>query len=217
MNILAPRRKKRAFISQIPPSAYFLDVGCGSLSPKFTKSLRPDIYYVGVDIGDYRQSPDSIAMADEYIITTPELFANTVEACGRARFDAVISSHNLEHCHEPERVIEAMCAVLRPGGQLFLAFPCEASVNFPSRKETLNFYDDPTHRKVPGWTSTLDKLANSGMRITFARRRYRPLIGVLLGLIFEPFVAPLGRQGPKASTWALYGFESVIWAQKNSN
>ena len=51
-----------------------LDVGCGNNSPRIAKSIRPDIYYVGVDVGDYNQENGSIECADEYIVNRiPEL------------------------------------------------------------------------------------------------------------------------------------------------
>ena len=40
-----------------------------------------------------------------------------------------------------------MCISLKKGGILYMAFPCEESITFPSREGTLNFYDDPTHVK----------------------------------------------------------------------
>jgi hypothetical protein len=50
------------------------------------------------------------------------------------RMDAVISSHNLEHCDDPAAVRDSMVVALRPGSSLFLAFPCEESVRVPRRR-----------------------------------------------------------------------------------
>jgi SAM-dependent methyltransferase len=214
VNLLTPRRRKRAFICQLPQGAKVLDVGCGTGSPLYTKSIRPDVYYVGVDVADYHQTEQSKTSADEYILCTPETFDQTIAGLGTGRFDAVISNHNLEHCDYPGRVLHAMCNVLRPGGQMFLGFPCEASVSMPSRQGTLNFYDDPTHRAPPIWKDVLRTLSENGMAPAFAAQRYRPWGAFVIGLAFEPFVAPRRRQAPKNSTWALYGMESIIWAEK---
>jgi SAM-dependent methyltransferase len=191
-----------------------LDVGCGSGSPRLVKSLRPDIYYVGLDVGDYFQTEESKALANEYVITSPEDFDNAIIRLGTPHFDAIISWHNLEHCYYPERVLRAMCGALRPGGSLCLAFPAEASTKMPSREGTLNFFDDPTHRTVPVWLDVLRSLQENGMEMVFASQRYRPWAAFLIGLLFEPVVAILKKQAPKCGTWALYGFESVIWARK---
>lgn len=214
MNFLTPRHRKRAFISQLPQGAKLLDVGCGNDSPLYTKSIRPDVYYVGVDISDRRQTVKSKLSADEYLLCAPETFDQTISGFGAGCFDAVISNHNLEHCNHPDRVLRAMCKVLCQGGQMFLGFPCEASVSMPSRRGTLNFYDDPTHRAPPVWKDVLHILSENGMTLSFAAQRYRPWGAFMIGLAFEPFVAPIRRQAPKATTWALYGMESIIWAEK---
>jgi 2-polyprenyl-3-methyl-5-hydroxy-6-metoxy-1,4-benzoquinol methylase len=217
LSILTPRRRKRSFILRLPPYAKLLDIGCGNNSPKLVKSIRADINYTGIDIGDYHQSDEAKSQADQYVLTTPELFDVAIAGLGERYFDAVISAHNIEHCLYPDRVLRAMCSVLRPSGILYMAFPSEASVNMPSRKGTLNFYDDPTHRVVPVWRDVLQGLAAGGMKVMFASRRYRPWAAFLLGLAWEPFVAPFKEQAPRSTTWALYGFESVIWAIKKDD
>ena len=129
--------------------------------------------------------------------------------------DAVISSHNLEHCENPIAVIEAMAVALKPQGRLYLAFPSEASVGFPSRRGSLRFSDDPTHRAPPSWTDVIRQLSSSGMTMDFAARRYRPWVAAGVGAVLEPVSMLSRRVMPLGSTWALWGFESVIWATKS--
>jgi hypothetical protein len=50
------QKYKPDFILQLPRGAKVLDVGCGNNSAQSTKKLRPDIYYVGLDVGDYNQT-----------------------------------------------------------------------------------------------------------------------------------------------------------------
>lgn len=205
-------RGKFGFVRGLPPGARLLDVGCGNNSPFELKTLRPDLVYHGLDVQDYNQQA-SVALADAYVITTPAEFA---QAIGRwqSDMDAVVSAHNLEHCDDPAAVLRAMAAALRPGGQLYLAFPCEESVRFPHRRGTLNFHDDPTHREVPSWPAVLQELERDGLRIEFMQRRYRPPLLAAIGLALEPLGVLLGRNMPAGSTWALYGFESVLWARR---
>jgi SAM-dependent methyltransferase len=204
-------RGKFAFLRSLPPNARVLDVGCGNNSPRDAKILRPDLVYTGLDVGDYNQQ-DSIRYADTYTLTTPADFASAIRAQA-GRMDAVLSSHNLEHCDEPVAVLEAMVAALRPGGRLFLAFPCEESVHFPSRRGCLNFFDDATHKAVPRWDAVLRTLTGAGLTVDYACKRYRPPVLAGAGLALEPLGRLLKHNMPGGATWALYGFESVIWGR----
>lgn len=206
---------KLAFLKSLPPGAKVLDVGCGNNSPRDAKILRPDLAYTGLDVEDYNQC-DSIRYADEYVLVPPVDFARTIGAQA-GRMDAVVSSHNLEHCDDPAAVLCAMVTALRPGGCLYLAFPCEESVNFPRRRGTLNFFDDATHKDVPRWTTVLETLQANGIRVMFARRRYRPSLLAAIGILLEPLARLLGRNMPMGTTWALYGFESVVWARRGGS
>lgn len=208
-------RGKLAFLRSLSPGARVLDVGCGNNSPRDAKILRPDLVYHGLDVGDYNQGDASITYADSYDVVAPDRFA---DAIGRyeGQMDAVVSSHNLEHCLDPQAVLQAMARALRPGGRLYLAFPCEESVRFPSRRGTLNFFDDPTHRLVPAWSGVLAKLRECGLATDLTCQRYRPGLLFVIGLLLEPLGRLAARNVPGSATWALYGFESIIWARRES-
>ena len=69
-------------------------MGCGNDSPARVKSLRPDLWYIGLDIlGDDNQTKPT-NLANEYIITAPESFADRIRDF-EAGVDAVVSAHNL--------------------------------------------------------------------------------------------------------------------------
>lgn len=206
------RRGKQAFLNSLPTGARVLDVGCGNNSPRDAKVLRPDLVYLGLDVGDYNQQ-EAVRYADHYLVVTPAEFASAI-AAHAGTMDAVVSSHNLEHCDDPRAVLAAMAAALRPGGQLFLAFPCEASIGFPRRRGGLNYFDDGTHQAVPGWDAVVEALRFGGVTPFFATRRYRPLALAAVGLLLEPLARALGRNMPASATWALYGFESIIWGRR---
>ena len=202
---------KQAFVLKLPPNARLLDVGCGNGSPMGTKRWRDDIYYCGIDVGDYNQTNETLKWADEYIISTPEDFAKNIMEL-KGTFDGIISNHNIEHCNKPKETIEVICSKLKPGGRLHLAFPSEESVNFPSREGTLNFYDDPTHIWLPNYKKMIQLLKKNGMKIIFARKQYKPLYIWLWGGITERKSRKLGKV--LRGTWAWWGFETVIWAEK---
>ena len=209
-----PRGKYR-FIRELPRGATVLDVGCGNSSPVICKALRSDVFYVGIDIEDYNQQASAEEFADEYLVTARDHFWQQI-ANMQNRFDAAISSHNLEHCDEPEQTLRALLRAIKPRGRVYLSFPCEASVFFPHRKGTLNFHDDPTHSNCPDLSRVLSTLHSEGFDTDFIAARYRPVVLAALGLLLEPVSALLRRVMPLGSTWALYGFETVIWATRNN-
>ncbi len=206
---------KDAFVEQLQPSVKLFDIGCGNNSPQRIKELRPDIYYVGLDVQDYVQSNISLNFADEYRIALPENFLDEILR-EHSTMDAVISSHNLEHCSDQFGVLQAMCRALKPGGKIYLAFPCEESVGFPSRAGTLRFSDDQSHTSPPDWHRVIDCLSQNNMKIIFSSKRYRPIIPLIIGAILEPYSFTFRKVIPLGASWALWGFESVVWAEKVS-
>jgi len=180
--LLLRPRGKASFLNYIPKNARVLDVGCGNNSPFRVKSQRPDIFYVGLDVDNYNQRINPNYYADKYIIVSPEDFVQ--EICNfNDSFDAIISSHNLEHCHMPEKVLDVMLKALKKGGKIYISFPCEESIYFPTRRNTLNFYDDPTHLHTFNFIKMINKIKSQGFIIDCAVRRYRPVFLFLLGFI----------------------------------
>ena len=110
--LLKPKGRN-AFLYSLPPNPRILDVGCGNNSPALVKRTRPDCWYIGLDIDDYNQAGASRSLADEYVTVSSSRFVDAI-AQYRNSVDAVISSHNLEHCDEPLRVLNAMLEALRP-------------------------------------------------------------------------------------------------------
>jgi SAM-dependent methyltransferase len=215
IHLLESHHGKGAFIRTLPSGGRILDVGCGNDSPAYCKWVRRDLHYIGVDVADYHQEARSIRSADEYHVVTPDRFCETIGqfAC---TIDGVVSSHNLEHCDDYRDVLKAMVGALKLGGRMYLSFPCEASTRFPRRRGCLNFYDDTTHRNLPPWRGIIEDLSVLGMSFEFRSRRYRPIAPALCGLLYEPISALRGEVMWTGGTWALYGFESVIWARRES-
>ncbi len=211
-HFLMRANNRRRFLSKLPTGAEVFDIGCGNDSPYLFKSIRPDIRYVGLDVADYHVDHDPNEYADQYLVVPPSEFLGAIEQ-REGEFDAVVSSHNLEHCTEPDGVVTAMARALRPNGRIYLAFPSAVTVKFPSRDGTLNFYDDETHVRPPDYHRVIGLLTAAGITIDFAEERFRPPNWVAVGLINEP----LSRIRKKVlrGTWALYGFETVIWGTKS--
>jgi SAM-dependent methyltransferase len=204
------QRRKIDFLNRLPPRFELLDVGCGSNSPYMVKSLFPDCVYTGIDVSDHRQSQPNLA--DYYVLADPSRFAEAIRSRGE-KFDAVISSHNLEHCDDRAATLDAMMAVLKIGGRLYLSFPSEATVKFPSRAGCLNYYDDPTHQSTPpDFKWVIETLKQRGFSVLYSVRQYQPSIFWALGFLSESISKR--RESRMRGTWEYYGFESIIWAEK---
>lgn len=210
IELLLRPKGKVSFLVALRPDANVLDVGCGNNSPYRFKKILPHCRYTGIDIGEYNQTkPNS---ADSYIITQPEAFTSEIAKLANS-FDAVVSSHNLEHCNDRQGTLSAMLESLKPGGLIYLSFPCEESINFPNREGTLNYFDDSTHREAPpGFDDLISELTNGGFQVLYAERRFRPKVLSLFGRFVEPISARKRRN--LRGTWEYWGFESIIWAKK---
>lgn len=192
-------------------STRVLDVGCGNASAAYIKKVCDKVFYTGIDVGDYNQTDASLSAMDKYYVVSPEEFATKIAEMDTTE-DYVISSHNLEHCNDPMAVLDAMCGSLKSGGKMYLAFPSEESSLFPPLGGTLNFYDDPTHRNLLDFDEVIRKLKMNGMRILFKRKAYRPFFLRIIGRINENAARSINHT--MDGTWAYWGFESIIWAER---
>ena len=204
---------KTKFLKSIIKEGKLLDVGCGNNSPFRAKQIRSDIHYTGLDVDVYKQILGYEKYADRLIFTCPENFHLEIEKFNN-EFDAVLSSHNLEHCDNYNEVLMAMIQSLKKKGKIYLAFPCEKSVTFPKRRGTLNFYDDITHKNIISFDETIELLEQNNIAIDFSVRQEKPWILSTMGFIFEPISKILNLQVPFGSTWAYYGFETIIIGHK---
>ena len=201
---------REKFLHTIDNHGCFLDVGCGNNAPYAIKSQFPKLYYIGLDVGDYNQTKPNLA--DEYIVTSGETFAEKILQL-TSRFDSVLSNHNFEHVNDRDKTLEAMLSVLKPGGYIYMAFPSEKSVNFPSRGGCLNYYDDSSHTgNPPNFNQILKIMNDNNMKIIFASPSYKPFFRNIIGFILETKSKKENRVNEY--TWAYWGFEAIIWAKK---
>lgn len=212
VQIFFRRKGKFSFLNKIPKNSKILDVGCGNNSAFKVKTFLPNSYYVGIDICDYNNKNDVDKYADKYILTNPSEFVETIDSLS-VEFDAIISSHNLEHCNDRFGTLNAIIDKLKDGGKLYLSFPSEKTINFPKRDGCLNYYDDPTHKNSPpDYSFILEMMKEKSLNILFSTRSYRPFVLCFIGY----FTNLISKCTKKVifGVWEWWGFESIIVAQK---
>jgi len=94
---------------------------------------------------------------------------------------------------------------------LFIATPSLNSVSFPSRKGTLNFYDDHTH-KNPIDLLHLANNTSHEIEVLHFSSNSKPFFWYFIGFLNELRSNILGKV--LLGTWDYYGFEQIIWIKK---
>ncbi len=211
-NLFLRTRGKISFLNNIPKNSRILDVGCGNNSAYRIKRFLPDSYYVGIDIADYNNKNDANIYADKYILTDPSKFVDSINSLS-GKFDAIISSHNLEHCNNRYGTLNAIIDKLNKKGKLYISFPSEKTINFPKRIGTLNYYDDLTHKDLPpDYNFILEIMKGKSLNILFSTPDYRPFLLSRIGF-FTNLISKYTKK-VHIGMWEWWGFESIIIAQK---
>jgi ubiquinone/menaquinone biosynthesis C-methylase UbiE len=212
MNFLLPFRFKHFYKEYRNKKFNFLDVGAGSHSASLTKKWFPNCNYYGVDrVKDYENDPKDLALMTKfYQLDVTELkFAIIPDSF----FDVLIMSHIIEHLNNGDEVIKMLLTKLKTNGLIYIEFPSIKSTKLPSKKGTLNFYDDDTHirlYKVDEISQILKensfKIISAGVRRDWLKVLLTPAnmikskieLGYIAGGVF----------------WDLLGFADFVFARK---
>lgn len=173
------------FVKGCPENARFLDIGAGSGGLAFWKAWavpkRADLKFYGIDLSvgehaDLYERFDGLNL-DESAFPYEDNF-----------FDAIYSTHVLEHLRRPQAVLKEMCRVLKPGGMCYIEVPNHNTVNVPSMNEfkeqgfvttTMNFYDDKTHL-TPYSNDELKELLGSNVKVLESGTIQNPYLAEML-------------------------------------
>jgi ubiquinone/menaquinone biosynthesis C-methylase UbiE len=189
-----------------------LDIGAGSHSASITKEWLPDCHYSGVDISkNYNNDEADFKAMDEFY--QMDLTKLEFSAIPENKYDLIVMSHVIEHLHNGDKVIAGLLSKLKKGGMIYLEFPSARSVDFPSKQETLNFYDDPTHCRIFTVKEVSDILTGNNFNILSAGTR-RQMINILLmplKIVYQTLTKGYVRGGVY---WDYYGFAEYVLAKK---
>lgn len=157
------------FLKTLPVNATLLDVGAGDggfeVFRHWPAPTRLDIKlfayslekgsnfnkYDGYELGNWDQHP-------------PEF--------GGKKFDAIYSSHFIEHIKDQAAFIKWCASSLNPGGRLYVEWPSHNSQLCPTNKDlskigfgriTANFHDDLTHKQLPDMADILQYMGSENL------------------------------------------------------
>ncbi len=202
---------KGEFLQSLPVTkAEILDVGCGNNSPAHIKSILPDCVYTGIDVSNYNQTKPNVA--DNYILTSEEGFAESISQMPN-RFDAVISSHNLEHCNQREETLLSMLRSLKSGGAILSHLSLREQREFPFQRR----YSELLRRQNPQRPAAFLHLVARNLKSKWYEGNLFNSCAQTLYSLFDWLVErAISRRKNKTDyyTWAYYGFQTIIWAEK---
>jgi SAM-dependent methyltransferase len=193
-------------------NAKILDIGSGSHSASITKQWIPDCHYTGVDREKgYVNDEHDFQSMDEFI--EMDLTSLNLNAIPNNTYDLIIMSHVIEHLHNGDLVLIELLNKLKVGGVFYLEFPSARSVSFPSMKETLNFFDDPTHCRIFSIQEVANIFMKNHFKVYEARKR-SSWFNILLMPIKIPIQLISKGYVRGGVFWDLYGFADYVIAIK---
>ncbi len=190
-----------------------LDVGCGSHSATLTKSWFPHSNYFGIDRTRNYQNDESDfqLMSGFFELDLTKLEFNIIPD---AQFDVIIMSHVIEHLHNGDEVLTHLLPKLKlGGGYIYIEFPSRRSTKFPSKRGTLNFYDDETHCRIYTVDEISEILLQNGCKVLKGgvRRDWVRVIMMPFKIIYSK--VKLGYVTGEVF-WDLLGFADFVFACK---
>jgi 2-polyprenyl-3-methyl-5-hydroxy-6-metoxy-1,4-benzoquinol methylase len=189
-----------------------LDVGCGNHSATLTMRWFPSCRYYGVDSRrDYdNDRSDYEAMAAFYELDLTLLDFSPIPD---GRFDVLMMTHVIEHLHNGDLVLAGLLPKIKPGGLAYIEFPSERSTRLPSKKGTLNFYDDKTHARIYTPAEVERVFTDGGWRVLRSGRRRDWLRIITMPAAMVKSKLDLGYVAGSVF-WDLLGFAEYVLAEK---
>lgn len=185
-----------------------LDVGCGPYSKNIIKSWFPNCRYHGIDKA-WCDNSDSLMEKFYKLDLTTLNFMNIPDDF----FDVLFMAHIIEHLKNGDEVIEALLPKLKRGGIIYIEFPSLRSTKLPSKKGTLNFFDDSTHCRLYSLMEVYNLLMKNDLRILKGGTRWN-----LINILLTPYNAIRSKRtkGFVAGSvfWDLLRFSEYVTALK---
>jgi SAM-dependent methyltransferase len=190
-----------------------LDIGCTNGSPSKTKKNFPNCEYHGVDIEDEydHEGVDFKSMTRFYHIDLTSLLFDEIP---NDYFDVIVLSHVIEHLYNGDEVLTALIPKLKEKGIMYIEYPAAKSLNLPSMKVCLNFYDGDTHFRIYNCQEIIQLAQKNYCKILeFGTRRNWVYLLLSPAYFLHSLIKYKSLIGP--NFWDLLGFAEYVIVQKN--
>lgn len=189
-----------------------LDIGAGNHSASLVKHYLPNCRYFGVDIDKaYNNDESDFALMKEF--WEKDLTKLDFADIPDASFDAILMAHIIEHLENGDEVLKALLNKLKKGGVIYIEFPGRKSTDLPSKKGTLNFYDDDTHCRLYTHEEIAAILEENDFKVISAGTR-KDWRYIALMPIKIPYHILKSGYVPGSVFWDWYGFAEFVFGQK---
>lgn len=159
------------FMKTLPAGATLLDVGAGDggyeVFRRWPAPARPDIRL-------FAYSLDKGANFDRYDGYELGNWDRQRPEFGGMTFDAIYSSHFIEHITQRDAFFSWCASRLNTGGRIYVEWPSDAALHCPTMEElaglgfgplTANFHDDLTHADLPATDYVLEQMRRNGLTV----------------------------------------------------
>ena len=203
---LAASHPRTMFVKSLRRHAVLLDVGAGNGSLEVLRDwpspCRRDLKFLAyaMDQGERFCHYDQFELGE---------WPNRKPTFDNIQFDAIVSSHFIEHIDDPDEFIDWMADRLQLGGRVYVEWPSEVSLELPEsayfRERDVpimisNFFDDNTHKQIPERAEVCRRFEQNGMRI------------LQQGTISNPFVEQELLAHHKLGMASAFDVQSAFWS-----
>lgn len=190
-----------------------LDVGAGNQSASKTKVVFPNCEYHGLDMDRNTNyiKEDFMLMNNFYELDLTKL---DLSAVPDNYFDYINMAHVIEHLENGDKVLPLLISKLKKNGYFYIEYPGAKSLNLPSMYDTLNFYDDKTHKRVYSVSELTEifKTNNCTIIESGTRRNWYYILAMPFRMIHS-FVTIRKIRGN--IFWDITGFAEYLFVKKN--
>ncbi len=212
MNLFFEQYRYKFFKKKKNEIFTILEIGIGNDSPyKFRKLFRNSIYH-GIDKNlDYNISENSIRVIDKFF--PKDLETDLLEDVPNEYYDYIIIAHVIEHLANGEEVLGHLIKKMKKDALMYIEYPSERSKYFPSMKGTLNFFDDPTHKRFYSFSELTNLFLNKNLEIlrSGVKRDFWRIFALPLTILISFFRFGYIRG---SVFWDLLGFSEYFLVRK---